>query len=69
MKKQEIKLKEYLNVFVDNKTNARTIAFPFRLPDGTSAVLMVCRLKDEQWKPLEEIKNIIINYKDENKTS
>ncbi len=49
-------------VFVDTKTNARTIALPFRLPDGTSAVLMVCRLKDETWEPSKQIKSITIIY-------
>jgi len=63
MKKQEIVIKEDTKVFVDSKTNARTIALPFRLPDSTDAVVMVCRLKDEQWEPVKQIKNIIINYK------
>lgn len=63
MKKQEIKLREDTNVFVDSKTSARTIALPFRLPDGTSSVIMICRMKDEQWEPMKEIKSVIINYK------
>lgn len=63
MKKQEIVIKEDTKVFVDSKTNARTIALPFRLKDNSDAVVMVCRLKDEQWEPTKEIKNIIINYK------
>lgn len=62
-KKQQIEIPESVNVFVDSKTNARTIPLPFRLPDGSSAVLMICRMKDELWKPQETIKNIIINYK------
>lgn len=63
MKKQEIKIKEDVKVFVDKKTNARTIALPFRLTDDTSAVVMICRMKDGEWAVAKEIKSIIINYK------
>ena len=62
-RKQELKIKEDQVVFVDNKTNARTIALPFRLTGGVSSVVMICRMADEQWKPFEEIDSIIINYK------
>lgn len=61
--KQELKIKEGIKVFTDKKTNAKTIALPLRLPDGTSAIVMISRLKGEDWKPEDEIKNIIINFK------
>lgn len=60
--KKEIKLKEDTNVFVDKKTKARTLALPFRLPDESSAVIMICRLKDDEWEPNKIIKSVIINY-------
>lgn len=60
----ELTIHESTAVFTDSKTNARTIALPFRLPDGTSAVLMVCRLKDDVWVPSKEIKSIKITYED-----
>jgi hypothetical protein len=60
--KKEVKLPSEPRVFVDAKTNARTLTLPVRLEDGTSAVLMLCRLKDEQWFPEKEIKSITINY-------
>ncbi len=62
MKKQEIKIKEDSKVFKDNKTNARTLAIPLRI-NGTSSILMISKLKDEDWQPSKEIKSIIINYK------
>lgn len=62
MSNQRLTLKNNTKVFVDKKTNARTIAIPFRLPDGTQAVLMVSRLKDEDWQPNKIINNITINY-------
>ncbi len=60
--KNQIQIKEGIKVFKDKKTSARTIAIPFRLPDNSSAVLMVTRLKDEEWKPETTIKNLTINY-------
>lgn len=62
-KKQELKLKEDQRVFVDSKTNARSIALPFHLMDDqSSAVIIITRLKDEQWYPVKTIKSITINY-------
>lgn len=61
-KKQELKIKEGTKVFSDPKTHAKTIAIPFRLPDTTAAVLMVTRLKDEEWEPNRIIKKIDITY-------
>lgn len=59
---QELIINSKIKVFTDKKTNARTIAIPFRLSDGTNAVAMISRLKAEEWNPQEEIKSITINY-------
>ena len=64
MKKQELKIAKGQSLFVDQKTGARTLAIPFKLPDGEEAVLMLTRIKDKNWFPEKEIKNIIINYED-----
>lgn len=64
MKKKELKINPETKVFVDGKTNARTIAIPFRLPDMSAAALMICRLKNETWEPIKEIKSITITYYD-----
>jgi len=66
MKKQEISIKDTTKVFIDGKTEARSIALPFRLPDMSSAVIIVTRLKKEDWLPGKEIKSITINYYDKN---
>ena len=65
MKKQnkEIEIPDNPAIFIDQKTGARTMTIPFRLPDSTAAVLMICRLMNEDWKPSKEIKSITINYK------
>lgn len=55
-------MRDDIAVYADSKTGARTIALPFRLPDKTSAVVMICKLKDEVWMPHKEIKSITINY-------
>lgn len=62
MSNQKLTIKPETKVFVDGKTNARTIAIPFRLPDGSNAALMVCRLKNETWEPTGIIKSITIQY-------
>lgn len=59
---QEVIIPEGVKVIVDKKTKARTFGVPFVLPDGTNAVLMVARLRNEDWKP--EVKNVILNYND-----
>lgn len=50
------------SVFIDPKTDARTFALPFKLPDGTNAIVMVTRLKGFDWKPEKVISSITINY-------
>lgn len=62
IKKQELKIAKGQILFVDQKTNARTLAIPFRLPDHSSAICMITRTKDENWEVEKVIKNIIINY-------
>ncbi len=61
---KSLNIGESPKVFQDKKTKVRTIAIPFRLPDGTSAVCMISRLKDENWKP--EIISIDLNYNEDN---
>lgn len=59
-KKIELTVKEGAKVFLDKKTKARTLAIPFKFFDGSTAVCMISRLKDEDWKP--DFKTITINY-------
>lgn len=61
-KKQELKIAKGQILFVDQKTNARTLAIPFRLPDNSNAICMITRTKDENWEVDKLIKNILINY-------
>lgn len=63
MKSQEIKIPEKAKVFVDKKTKVRTIAIPFILnSDHVNAVIMLSRIKDEDWNVNKVIKSITINY-------
>lgn len=61
MNQNDLVVRKGVKVFVDKKTNARTIALPFRLPDESSAIIMVSRLKNEEWNP-NIIKSITITY-------
>jgi hypothetical protein len=49
-------------VIKDKRTKTRVANFPFEFPDGTNGVLILCRVKDEEWVPSKEINSIIINY-------
>jgi len=49
-------------VIKDKRSKTRVANFPFEFPDGTNGVLIVCRVKDEEWVPAQDITNIIINY-------
>jgi hypothetical protein len=62
MIKKTLEIKDEQAVFVDSKTNARSIALPFRFPDGVAGVCIISRLKDQTWEP-KEIKNIIVSFK------
>lgn len=62
MKKIELEIKDSLTVFKDKKTNAHTIALPFRL-NGVSCVCMITRLNKDKWEPYKDIKKIEICLK------
>ena len=50
-------------VFEDTKSGARTIAFPIVFPDNSDGVLMVTRLKNQDFEPAKLIEKITVNYK------
>ena len=60
--KEVLEITDKCKVFEDKKTHARSIAVPFYLPDGSSAAIIVTRLKNEEWNPAS-IKTITIEYK------
>jgi hypothetical protein len=48
----------------DKKSKSRVANFPFDFADGTKGVVVVIRLKDEDWNPSYDIKSINIIYND-----
>ena len=64
--KKELNIAKGQALFIDPNTGARTLARPFKLPDNTDAMLMITRLKKTNWFPEKEIKNITIEYYEEN---
>jgi hypothetical protein len=64
MKTDEFIMLKDAAVYIDKKTDAKTVAFPFSFPDGNKGVIMVTRLNKGQWTPIDTIKSIIINYAD-----
>lgn len=50
-------------VFEDSKSGARTIAFPIVFPDNSDGVVMITRLKNQDFEPAKLIEKITLNYK------
>lgn len=48
----------------DTKSRSRVINFPFEFPDNTKGVIIILRLKDEEWIPNEDINSILIKFND-----
>jgi hypothetical protein len=64
MKKEErIEVPDKVQVFEDNKTRAKSIAFPITFPDATAGAIIVSRLSRQAWIPKEVIKEIIIVFR------
>lgn len=61
---ETIEIPAKMSVFEDKKTHARTVAFPFDLPNGEHAVLTITKLNPKAWIPSESIKSITLTYAD-----
>ena len=62
-KSYEIILGKGLKVTKDKKSGTRVVNFPFEFPDETRGVIILCRVKDDEWVPSEDIESITINFK------
>lgn len=62
VKQYVITLGSKVKVQEDKKSKSRVVNFPFEFTDGTHGVLIVVRVKDEEWKPHQDINNIHINF-------
>lgn len=59
----EIAVPEKLAVNTDKKTGAKSVYFPFQLPDGSNAALCIIKLVKMGWIPSDEIESITIKFK------
>lgn len=62
-KTYEITLGKGTKVTTDNKSKTRIVSLPFEFPDDTQGVLIVCRIKDEEWVPVTDITSLTITFK------
>lgn len=67
MKEETNKTEEFLlgpNVKVtsDKRSGSKVISLPFDFPDETRGILIVCRVRDEEWVPMNDIKSITIEF-------
>ncbi len=59
----EIVIGNKVKVITDRKSKSRVVNFPFEFPDGSNGVIILCRVKDEEWVPSTDISSITINFK------
>lgn len=52
-----------VKVIEDKKSGTRVANFPFEFPDGTRGIAIICRVKDEMWKPSDSLKTINLSFK------
>lgn len=62
-KSYEVILGKGLKVTQDKKSRTRVVSFPFEFPDESRGVIIVCKVKDEEWVPSQDIVSININFK------
>lgn len=51
-------------VLRDSKSKARVMNFPFDFPDDEKGVVIICRIKDEEWVPADDISSVVIVFKE-----
>lgn len=56
-------LGDKVRVTEDKKSKSRIINFPFNFPDGTNGVMIILRLKDEEWVPNQSINRVTVEFK------
>lgn len=52
-----------VKVVTDKKSGSRVISFPFEFPSDDRGMIIICKIKDEEWFPSEDIDSISINFK------
>lgn len=62
-KSYEIILGKGIKVTTDKKSRTRVVNFPFEFPDGSPGVMIICKVKDEEWIPNSDIFSININFR------
>lgn len=62
IKSYEVTLGKGLKVTKDAKSRTRVVNFPFEFPDETRGVMIICKIKDEEWIPSEDIRSINIIF-------
>lgn len=62
-KSYQVVLGKGLKVTTDKKSKTRVVSFPFEFPDQNPGVIIICRVKDEEWIPAEDIISVKIEFK------
>ena len=62
-KSHEIILGKNVKVTTDRNSKTRVVNFPFDFPNGDMGVLIVCKVKNADWIPSDDIVSININFK------
>lgn len=60
--KEELVIPERIAVAEDKRTGARSIFLPFDFPDGRHGSVVVIRLENAKWNPIQDLKSITLNF-------
>ena len=63
IKTQEFFIGPKIRVTTDPKSKSKVINFPFDFSDETKGVVIICRLDDGEWIPMNDISRITIDMK------
>lgn len=65
IKSHELILGKNIKVTTDKNSRTRVISLPFdfRDEDESRGVVIICKVKDEEWVPADEIEKIVIHFK------
>ena len=63
IKNHEIILGPNTKVTSDKRSGAKVISLPFDFPDDTRGIVIICKIKEDNWVPMNEITSVVINFK------
>lgn len=48
---------------IDKHSRTRVVSFPFEFPDETRGVIIICKVKNKDWTPSDDITSLELKFK------